>query len=586
VAAPLAVDVMEPGEAVAFLLHRTGSDDEAAAGELAEELGGLPLALAQAAAYAEEVRLSLVEYLARYRRAYARLLAEGTPHDYPAPVATTWRLNMEQVAAASPAAVEVLGLGAFLAPETIPLELLTADREALPAMLATALRDEDALDEPVRALLRYSLVARDQAGIRLHRFVQAVVRAELSRDQTSAWVTRAVDMLLAAFPHQADDPQIWPRSAVLLPHALAAAGHAESQLGATAPTGALLNQVGIYLAARAELPAARETLERALAITEAVHGPNHLGVVGTLENLGIVLRNLGDLGGARQHLQRALTITEPTYGPDHPNVALTLSNLGLILHALGDLDGACHHLQRALTIRQKVYGPDHPDVARSLDNLSLLLWDLGDLGRARRAQERALAALEATYGPVHPEVARTLTNLGNTLSYLGDHHGARQLFQRALAIDTAVYGSDHPEVACALTNLGSALKDLGDLEGARRAQEQALGITEAVYGSDHPEVAISLGNLGNVLLHQGDLDDARRAQERALAIKEAVYGLDHPDVARTLTNLGLVLHALGDPGGARQRIERALMILTGTLGAEHPDTHHVEQLLNEVFNKR
>ena len=152
IATPLAVDVLTDQEAVAFLLRRTGDTNRAAASELAEQLGGLPLALEQAAAYAEQVGLSLTEYLDRYRHHHTQLLARGAPIDYPATVATTWRLNIEQVAAASPAAAQLLRLCAFLAPERTPLDLLTADPSQLPAELAAAIGEKMALDETLGVL--------------------------------------------------------------------------------------------------------------------------------------------------------------------------------------------------------------------------------------------------------------------------------------------------------------------------------------------------------------------------------------------------------------------------------------------------
>jgi Tfp pilus assembly protein PilF len=49
---------------------------------------------------------------------------------------------------------------------------------------------------------------------------------------------------------------------------------------------------------------------RALAIREAVYGPDHPEVANDLYNLGIVLRELGDLSAARAALERALAIGE------------------------------------------------------------------------------------------------------------------------------------------------------------------------------------------------------------------------------------------------------------------------------------
>ena len=72
----------------------------------------------------------------------------------------------------------------------------------------------------------------------------------------------------AAFPGDEiyHDPNSWPLCARLLPHALAAAGHAEAlQVGLEA-AGRLLNQAGLYLKGRAEYAAAKAAFERALAI--------------------------------------------------------------------------------------------------------------------------------------------------------------------------------------------------------------------------------------------------------------------------------------------------------------------------------
>ncbi len=65
---PLDVKVWERKESIVFLLKRTGQQDEAAAAELAQELGDLPLALEQAAAYMEACGESIAGYLKLFRK--------------------------------------------------------------------------------------------------------------------------------------------------------------------------------------------------------------------------------------------------------------------------------------------------------------------------------------------------------------------------------------------------------------------------------------------------------------------------------------------------------------------------------------
>ena len=311
--------MLSEDEAVELLLDRTGSTDRGAAVALARELDGLPLALAQVAGHCEQTGLSLAEYLDAYRRRHQELLAKGQPVDYPATVATTWQLSVDKLAGRSPTAVQLLHLAAFLAPEGIPLSLLAADPQQLPEELAAAVQDEATLEETVGALVGLSLVARERGGLRLHRLVQAATRASLTADQAAHWAKRAVRLVKAAFPTSADDPQSWPQAAGLLVHALTAADHADTRQTAPDTTGALLNQVGLYLECRGEFTAGREQLERALRLKEAAYGPDHPGVAITVGSLGSVLRELGELSAAREQLERAVGICHRTRGSEHPD---------------------------------------------------------------------------------------------------------------------------------------------------------------------------------------------------------------------------------------------------------------------------
>jgi hypothetical protein len=93
------LEVFDPGEAVAFLLARSGSSDQDIAAEVAELLGLLPLALEQAGAYVRETRIPLATYLDRLRQYPSVTVAKGRPRDRdPADtVATTWQVSLKRV---------------------------------------------------------------------------------------------------------------------------------------------------------------------------------------------------------------------------------------------------------------------------------------------------------------------------------------------------------------------------------------------------------------------------------------------------------------------------------------------------------
>jgi tetratricopeptide (TPR) repeat protein len=185
-------------------------------------------------------------------------------------------------------------------------------------------------------------------------------------------------------------PESWPRWAALLPHVLAATACLDPALASDTAVleeaAWLLNGAGTYLQVHARLNEARPLLERALAITEAAHGPDHPDVAACLNNLATALQDLGQPQDAQPLLERALAIDEAAYGPGHPEVATDLSNLGQALLDLGQPQDARPLLERALAIDEAAYGPGHPAVATDLSNLAILR-DLGQPQDAHQAPQ-------------------------------------------------------------------------------------------------------------------------------------------------------------------------------------------------------
>jgi len=484
------LDLFTPEEAVRFLLARSGSQDDDAAGKIGELLGHLPLALEQAGAYAREAAISLGDYLQRLERFPELALAKGEPRGRnPADtVAITWRVSLDRVRPV-PGALALLEVCAFLAAEDIPRELVAQPLDPPPgdAGLAALAGDPFALDDAVAALRRYGLVKATERALGVHRLLQQVVRASLSPEAAASRAGVAVRLLRAAFPTKALlEVGTWPACERLLPHALAAADHAQQHAAEPADAAGLLNRAATYLQARGRYGEARALFERAVALAEATFGPDDNQIAVYLNNLGLLLLRAGDAAAARQILERSLAIEEAALGPDRPDIAIALDNLGQVLRDQGDLVGARQHLERALVIQEAALGPDHPNVATSLNSLGQVLRDQGDLVSARQHHERALPIQEAALGPDHPWVAITLHNLGTVLRDQGDLVGARQHLERAQPILEAALGPDHPNVGVGLGNLGTVLRDQGDLVGARQHLERALVIQQAALGPDHP----------------------------------------------------------------------------------------------------
>jgi hypothetical protein len=176
----LELDVIDLPSAVALLRTRVPGLPQEIAEDVARELGRLPLALEQAAAYLDRSAMPARDYLALLRSRAAELYARGTVSGRPETIATLWDIALERISGEDPAAVLLLELCAYLAPEPIPLDLFTAHAGQLPAPLSDAAADELTFGEVIGTLVDYSLAKRTPAGLQLHRLVQGVIRARLA----------------------------------------------------------------------------------------------------------------------------------------------------------------------------------------------------------------------------------------------------------------------------------------------------------------------------------------------------------------------------------------------------------------------
>jgi tetratricopeptide (TPR) repeat protein len=322
----LDLETLDRPDAIVLLRRRAPALTEAQAGQLAATLGDLPLALDQAAAYLDQTGTPPEEYLRLLRIRSADLHSRGHAFGHPGTVATVWSVSIGKLQVTEPAAVELLELCAWLAPEPIPLDLFTGHCDQLLEPLATTAADAVAFNDAVGALVDYSLVRRIGGNVVIHRLVQDVTRHRPSGQQATRAtkpLAAVLALLRADLPGQVRAiPASWPRWRALLPSVLAATAHdtvAADGDGANGDdTAWLLTRAGTYLRSQGQYTDALPLYHRALRIREAALGPDRPDVATDLNYVGRALSDLGRAAEALPLYQRALRIREAALGPDHP----------------------------------------------------------------------------------------------------------------------------------------------------------------------------------------------------------------------------------------------------------------------------
>jgi DNA-binding SARP family transcriptional activator len=572
-AATVPVPVLPQEEAVALLQQRTGwSGPEV--GVVAEELGQLPLALEQAAAYAAATGCSVTTYLGLLRSRRRELLQHGAPLEgYRGTVATTWSLSMAEVAAQCPAAAQLLNLCAYLAPDGIPLSLIREGAEFYPEALASAARDPVLLHEALAALRRYSLVTVHEEALTVHRLVQAVVRDGLTEEEQRQWAAAAVRLVYSGFPEYAESNIIsaWPKCALLVPHALPATELAMALEAAPVEAGRLLSRVGCYLQDTGDWDQGEVCLRRAVSFVERALGPDHAELSDRLADAA--RQGLAD---SQALLERALAIAERALGPDHPTVAWRLMSVGLGLRfqiteglrVESDNVGAKACFERALSIAERAEGPDGALVGEALAHLASALTVLGDLERAQACAERALAIAQRVYQSGHLSLANRHWKLGLVLAARGDFAGQKAQYERVLALrgnGPGLVGVGPRAGALEggwstwdLLSMGWATLCLGETAEARVYYERALAAGQEVWGPEHGHNFGALAGLARMLQDVGEPEPAKALLERYLMTLEGSGKHGGLVPFWSLHPLASVLLDLGDLEGAERHLARAL----------------------------
>ena len=516
------VDVFTESEALTFLAARTGQADAAGAQELAQEVGCLPLALAQAAAVIAGQRLSYGGYLQRLRRIpVAELLAAEEAGQYPQGVAASVLLSLDAVGVADKggACRAVMGLLAVLSAAGVRRSLVhAAGREGLPGQDGPMLALEPEVVDRVLArlggasLLTFSV---DGSAVSAHRLVMRVIRENLAGSGSLTEVCEAAARMLDTLAGSMRESWHEDRAAVW------------------------------------------DLIEQIMALYESsIRGPAHSELDRRMLSLRFWAVMFMDYLGDRP--AQAIAIGEQLLadhvrilGPDHPETLSSRNNLAVAYFAAGRIDEAITLYDQNLAARERVLGPDHPGTLTSRHGLAVAYRDAGRIDEAITLYEQTLAAQERVLGPDDPDTLLLRSNLANAYQDVGRIDEAITLHEQTLAARERILGPDHPNTLTSRYNLAVAYQNAGRIDEAITLHEQTLAARERILGPDHPGILTSRHGLAVAYQNTGRIGEAITLYEQTLAAQERVLGRDHPETLLLRTNLAVAYRAAGRADEAR-----------------------------------
>ncbi|WTH65027.1 tetratricopeptide repeat protein [Streptomyces sp. NBC_01546] len=634
------VDVYTAAEALAYLQVRLADDDaghllDTAAGDLAEALGYLPLALGHAAAYMINEDLNCADYLVRFtdrRRQLDHVLPPTADTEgYGRQVAATLLLSLDAAQRTEPAglAEPALRLAALLDPAGHPHTLwVTPDicdyltqHRTRPAETAetTKIPQDPVTPEQARASLRtlhqYALLnvdtRREHRAVRIHALTARAARETTPAADLTTLATTAAGALLRIWPdvdqhHPALAAALRTNTDVLADHAgdhlwqpeanwvLFRAGRSLFESGLTTASTAYCQRVASdaehflgpehpdVLTARGNLAVCysqagrtEEAIaleERVLTDSRRVLGPEHPDTLAARANLATSYAEAGRTTASIPLLEQVLADRVRIIGPDHPSTLTTRGNLAASYKQVGRIAEAITLEKQVIMDCTRILGPDHPTTLGAQASLAVSYGEVGRTNEAITIEERVLADSKRTLGPEHPQTLTVAANLAASYSQAGRTKQAIAIEETVVAARERVLGCEHPDTLTARSNLASSYSQAGRTKQAIAIEETVVAARERVLGCEHPDTLTARSNLASSYSQVGRTNEAITIEERVLADSERILGPEHPHTLKAAANLAFSYEQGGRTNEAIAIEERVVAARERVLGSEHPDT--------------
>ena len=491
------VGVFDRNTSIEYLLTVTNSDDREAADTLAEHLGDLPVAVAQAAATARNKDLSLARYLQRLDSRGEELVIRPIPGDeYTDDVAMVLWMAVE-------AAVDSMKNGtkemarrqlralALLAESGVPTRWLDPTVEQLDDDESPDTQrdtDEDAHDALTK-LIHRSIVhqSADKATTMLHRLQAQVLRDSWSEEEREQACESAAALLGSVDINRfrADDSDArFQETRNLIEH-LRAFGAQDCFLH-------LRDYRHFTSALCRAFTHARDIglVPEVFALKELVN-TLHKQVGDSRETLSLLAKlayahmYMSDYPAAISLYKQVLNTREQILEPNHRDILSTRNDLAYAYYWGDHTDEAIDLFKQVLDDRTRILSSDHEDTLMTGSYLALAYADDGQLERAIALGEQVVKDRDRVLKPDHKHTLVTRNNLADAYKSAGRLNDAIKMYEYVLEARIRTLGSTHHHTRITRNDLAQTYEQAGDLPKAISMYEDLHNDYIRIYGPDH-----------------------------------------------------------------------------------------------------
>jgi len=315
-------------------------------------------------------------------------------------------------------------------------------------------------------------------------------------------------------------------------------------------------------------------IEQLLSITSQDYSHSLFSEPHVSSKLAETLHDATSLGMSQLALCLTDSVTQAcdALGPHHPDTLASRNNLAGTYRASGRLDKAIALYEQTLEDSIRVLGTDHPSTLASRDDLAAAYRDASRLEEAIPLYERIFDDVMRILGPDDLGILTSRLNLADVYRDASRLDDAIAMYKQNLQDSARILGPHHPRTLASRNHLAGTCRDVGRLDEAISLFEQNLDDFTRLLGPDHPDTFTSRSTLASAYQAAGRLNDTIPLHEQTLTDRARTLGPDHPATLTSRNNLAGAYQAAGRLNEAITLHRQTLKDCSRTLGPHHPHT--------------
>jgi tetratricopeptide (TPR) repeat protein len=553
------------------------STEEQQAEAIVEDLGYLPLAIEQAAAYIRQVAGDFGTYQRQYRQScdtIHRWVPSGN-RSYPYSVATTWSMSFDAVQHTHTHAAELFRLLSFLNPDGVLVDFLLAGVKVLKNPLRKVVAIYNEMAAALLQLEKFSLVKwnRPTKTISMHRLMQSVFKDKLSKKELDDYFQTIIDLCDQSFPAEvtyATRPICRTYLSQIVGPLL------QINTKSTAKYAKVLERIGKFLADDGKFHDSERVLLHALEISSKIKSVSRIYTL-RLDTVYSRLAELYEMLGQQQKsvqmqeelLKKAKWIIGQTW---HPHSLEATQQLAWTYIQSGRIMEGMELQERVLRRRKWILGPNH---RRTLDSMSQLAWMMYEIGGRKDAiqlHETMVKKTKRKFGEDDPKTIDAMDSLSTMYGWEPGRTAEGMTLQEVVYEKSLrVFGDAHQFTLLSMRTVGCNYK-LQGRPNALEMLESALEKTKLVLGEDHLDTLEVVDMIAS--MHAWEprrMAEALELQEQVLEKRKRICGDDHVYTLLSMRVVGLNYALQGRPNGIKM-LEETLEKMKHLFGDEYPST--------------